>query len=58
MIRVQYARRHHVKIGFKGLKDESFSMNANNLNDNSEIDLNNFNDKSYEDQSKNDITST
>ena len=24
MIRVQYARRHHVKIGFKGLKDNTF----------------------------------
>ena len=27
MIRVQYARRHHVEVGFKGLKDESFDMN-------------------------------
>ena len=27
MIRVQYARRHHVKIGFKGLRDSTFEFN-------------------------------
>ena len=24
MFRVQYARQHHARIGFKGLKDDSF----------------------------------
>ena len=29
MIRVQYARRHGVKIGFKGLRDSTFEFNDN-----------------------------
>ena len=36
MIRVQYAKHHHVKVGFKGLKDESFedkSKEVENEND-------------------------
>ena len=53
MIRVQYARRHHIKIGFKGLKDESFSMTDNNLDDSSQVVINNLLYRSKEEENKN-----
>ena len=37
MIRVQYARRHHVKIGFKGLKDESFEDKSEEVENSNDI---------------------
>ena len=37
MVRVQYAKRHRVKIGFNGLKDETFDMSVSNPDDNLSI---------------------
>ena len=56
MFRVQYARRHHVRIGFKGLKDESFDINDNSIEDGPQVDINLTQDKSKEDN-KNDNSS-
>ena len=48
MIRVQYARHNHVKIGFKGLTDNSYTISANNLNDSSLMSINTIQDNSMQ----------
>ena len=48
MVRVQYARHNHVKIGFKGLKDNSYTISANNLNDSSLMSINTIQDNSMQ----------
>ena len=58
MIRVQYSRQHHVKIGFKGLKDESFEINDSNFDDSSQLEIINLLDESKPNENKHDYTNT
>ena len=37
MIRVQYARRHHFKIGFNGLEKETFQDNFSEVENENDI---------------------